>query len=86
MWTRPRNLQALGLNTKERAGILVLVNRLINLEDEELQTQYFNEIKKMKGDKNMAELGRVHINKIKSYNKRYEINDEWVRKNKTLNA
>ena len=51
-----RNLQALGLNTRERAGILVLVNRLINLEDKELRTQYFYELKKMKGDKNMAEL------------------------------
>ena len=51
-----RNLQALGLNTRERAGILVLVNRLINLEDKELRTQYFDELKKMKGENNMAEL------------------------------
>ncbi len=51
-----RNLQALGLNYKERAGILVLVNRLINLEDEELRNQYFDELKKLKGDNNMAEL------------------------------
>lgn len=51
-----RNLQALGLNIKERAGILVLVNRLINLEDEELRNQYFNELKKMKGENNVAEL------------------------------
>ena len=51
-----RNLQALGLNTKERAGILVLVNRLINLEDEGLRTQYFDELKKLKEENNMAEL------------------------------
>ncbi|MBQ3646746.1 MAG: hypothetical protein II960_09125 [Synergistaceae bacterium] len=51
-----RNLQALGLNTRERAGILILVNRLINLEDEELRNQYFNELKKMKGENDMAEL------------------------------
>ena len=48
-----RSLQALGLNTKERAGILVLVSRLINLEDMELRKQY---IKELKGEKDMAEL------------------------------
>ena len=48
-----RSLQALGLNTKERAGILVLVSRLINLEDTELRKQY---IKELKGEKDMAEL------------------------------
>lgn len=51
-----RNLQALGLDTRERAGILVLVNRLINLEDKELRAQYFDELKKLKGENNMAEL------------------------------
>ena len=51
-----RKLHALGLNTRERAGILILVNRLINLEDKELREQYFNELKKLKGENNMAEL------------------------------
>ena len=51
-----RSLQALGLDTRERAGILVLVNRLINLEDKELRAQYFDELKKLKGENNMAEL------------------------------
>ena len=50
------SLQALGLDTRERAGILVLVNRLINLEDKELRAQYFDELKKLKGENNMAEL------------------------------
>ena len=48
-----RNLQALGLNAKERAGILVLVSRLINLEDMELRKQYIEELK---GKNEMAEL------------------------------
>lgn len=48
-----RSLQALGLNTKERAGILVLVSRLINLEDMDLRKQYIEELK---GEKEMAEL------------------------------
>ena len=48
-----RSLQALGLNTKERAGILVLVSRLINLEDTELRRQYIEE---MKGENEMAEM------------------------------
>ena len=48
-----RILQALGLNTKERAGILVLVSRLINLEDMELRKQYIEELK---GENEMAEL------------------------------
>ena len=48
-----RSLQALGLNTKERAGILVLVSRLINLEDMELRKQYIEELK---GENEMAEL------------------------------
>ena len=43
----------MGLNTKERAGILVLVSRLINLEDTELRKQYIEELK---GEKDMAEL------------------------------
>lgn len=51
-----RSLQALGLKAKERAGILVLVSRLIDLEDEELRTQYFEELKKMEGESRMAEL------------------------------
>lgn len=48
-----RSLQALGLNTKERAGILVLVSRLIDLEDTELRRQYIEE---MKGENEMAEM------------------------------
>ena len=48
-----RSLQALGLNTKERAGILVLVSRLINLEDAELKKQYIEELK---GETEMAEM------------------------------
>ena len=48
-----RSLQALGLNTKERAGILVLVSRLINLEDAELKKQYIEE---MRGETEMAEM------------------------------
>ena len=51
-----RNLQALGLNTRERAGILVLVNRLINLEDEELRNQYFDELKR---ENNIVELAWI---------------------------
>lgn len=51
-----RSLQALGLNTKERAGILVLISRLINLEDKKLREQYFEELKKMKGENKMTEL------------------------------
>ena len=43
----------MGLNTKERAGILVLVSRLINLEDTELRKQYIEELK---GENEMAEL------------------------------
>lgn len=46
-----RNLQALGLDSKERAGILVLVTRLINLEDIELRKQYLEEL-----DNKMAKL------------------------------
>ncbi|MBQ9390535.1 MAG: hypothetical protein IJU07_10210, partial [Synergistaceae bacterium] len=52
-----RSLQALGLNTREREGILVLVTRLINLEDKTLRKQYFDELEKLKGESNsMAEL------------------------------
>ena len=51
-----RSLQALGLNTRERAGILVLVNRLINLEDKGLREQYFDELNNLKGENSMAEL------------------------------
>ena len=48
-----RSLQALGLNTKERTGILVLVSRLINLEDMELRKKYIEELK---GENEIAEL------------------------------
>ena len=51
-----RNLYARGLNTKERAGIIVFVRRLINLEDKELREQFFNELKKLGGEDDMNEM------------------------------
>ena len=51
-----RNLYARGLNTKERAGIIVFVSRLINLEDKELREQFFNELKKLGGEDDMNEM------------------------------
>ena len=51
-----RNLYERGLNAKERAGIIVFVSRLINLEDEELREQFFNELKKLGGEDDMNEM------------------------------
>ena len=51
-----RNLYERGLNAKERAGIIVFVSRLINLEDEELRKQFFDELKKLKGEDVMNEM------------------------------
>ncbi len=51
-----RNLYSRGLNAKERAGIIVFVSRLINLEDEELREQFFNELKKLGGEDDMNEM------------------------------
>ena len=51
-----RNLYERGLSERERDGIIVLVARLINLENNELREQYFNELKKLEGTDNMAEM------------------------------
>ena len=51
-----RNLYSRGLNEKERAGIIVFVSRLINLEDEELRKQFFKELKKLEGKDDMNEM------------------------------
>ena len=51
-----RNLYERGLNAKERAGIIVFVSRLINLEDEKLREQFFNELKKLGGEDDMNEM------------------------------
>ena len=51
-----RNLYARGLNDQDRARIIIFVSRLINLEDSELRNQFFEELKKLEGKSNMAEL------------------------------
>ena len=51
-----RNLYERGMNEKERAGIIVFVSRLINLEDKELRKQFFNELRKMEGKNDMNEM------------------------------
>ena len=51
-----RNLYERGLSERERDGIIVLVARLINLENSELREQYFNELKKLEGTDKMAEM------------------------------
>ena len=51
-----RNLYARGLGARERTGILMLVNRIINLEDIDLRKQYFNTVEDLKGDNTMREL------------------------------
>ena len=51
-----RNLYERGLNEKERAGIIVFVSRLINLEDEELRKKFFKELKKLEGKDVMNEM------------------------------
>ena len=45
-----------GMNEKERAGIIVFVSRLINLEDKELRKQFFKELRKMEGKNDMNEM------------------------------
>ena len=47
---------ARGLNDQDRARIIIFVSRLINLEDSELRNQFFEELKKLEGKSNMAEL------------------------------
>ena len=54
-----RNLYDRGLNEKERAGIIVLISRLINLENEELRKQYLNELKNLEGENNMVEMNWI---------------------------
>ena len=51
-----RNLYARGLNAQDRAKIIIFVSRLINLEDSKLRNQFFEELKKLEGKNNMAEL------------------------------
>ena len=51
-----RNLYERGLNEKERAGIIIFISRLINLEDEELRKQFFNELRKLEGKDVMNEM------------------------------
>ena len=54
-----RNLYGRGLNEKERACIVVFVSRLVNLADEELRKQFFNELKKLGGEEDMNELNWI---------------------------
>lgn len=49
-----RNLYERGVSEKDRARIIVLVARLINLENEELRNQFFDELKRLEGEDNMA--------------------------------
>ena len=51
-----RNLYERGLNERERAGIIIFVCRLINLEDKELREQFFNELRKLEGKNDMNEM------------------------------
>ena len=54
-----RNLYQRGLNEKERAGMIVFVSRLINLEDTDLRKEFFNELKKLEGETDMAEMNWI---------------------------
>ncbi|MBQ3458746.1 MAG: hypothetical protein IJG30_07290 [Synergistaceae bacterium] len=78
-----RSLQALGLNTKERAGILVLVSRLINLEDAELKKQYIEELK---GETEMAEMNWLEEFFIKEAAAISEARGEARGRSETMNA
>ena len=51
-----RNLNARGLNAQDRAKVIIFVSRLINLEDSKLRNRFFEELKKLEGKNNMAEL------------------------------
>lgn len=51
-----RNLYERGLNEQDRTRIIIFISRLINLEDHNLRDQFFEEIKKLEGKSNMAEL------------------------------
>ena len=54
-----RSLYARGLNEQERARIIIFVSRLINLEDLDLRQEFFSELKKMKGETEMAEMNWI---------------------------
>ena len=53
-----RNLYERGLNAQERARIIVFVSRLINLADEGLRSEFYEELKKMEGE-NMNEMNWI---------------------------
>ena len=81
-----RNLYQQGLNEQDRAKVIVLVSRLINLEDIMLRKEFFNELKKLEGKTDMAEM-----NWIQEYfydEARDRVRDEGIAigKERTLNA
>ena len=49
-----RLLAGKGWNEKDRRDLLILIARMINLEDKELQQQYVADVKAMKGENSMA--------------------------------
>ena len=49
-----RLLAGKGWNEKDRRDLLILIARMINLEDKGLQQQYVADVKAMKGENNMA--------------------------------
>ncbi len=53
-----RSLYERGLNEQDRAKIIIFVSRLINLGDEKLRKEFFEELKKMEG-KDMSEMNWI---------------------------
>lgn len=53
-----RSLYERGLNEQDRAKIIIFVSRLINLGDEKLRKEFFEELKKMEG-KEMSEMNWI---------------------------
>ena len=53
-----RSLYERGLNEQDRAKIIIFVSRLINLGDEKLRKEFFEELKNMEG-KNMSEMNWI---------------------------
>ncbi|MBQ3646394.1 MAG: hypothetical protein II960_07315 [Synergistaceae bacterium] len=54
-----RNLYERGLNEQERTKIIVFVSRLINLEDTKLRKEFYDELKKLEEETDMAEMNWI---------------------------
>lgn len=67
-----RNLYERGLNERERAGIIIFVSRLINLEDTELKKQYFEEVRKLEGKSDKIELNWIQEYFLKDFEAKVE--------------